>query len=177
MGFTVAGTVPDSHRIPFYATHRNGVASPNRGQMYVFPFIYSKESVYRPQSFHLKKRKTSPEGLRPGLPFRPRTEYYPSSATLLSVVGRSQGKGREQMPAEIEKRPTRQVVTRPSSRHRFEARHDKCGFLTPIHPLRGDLESFRRALRGVLYFFNGNMSVKHPRSIGYSEKKTYICAS
>ena len=63
------------------------------------------------------------------------------------------------------------------SRHRFEARHDKCGFLTPIRPLRGDLESFRRALRGVLYFFNGNMSVKHPRSIGYSEKKTYICAS
>ena len=177
MGFTVAGTVPDSHRIPFYATHRNGVASPNRGQMYVFPFIYSKESVYRPQSFHLKKRKTSPEGLRPGLPFRPRTEYYPSSATLLSVVGRSQGKGGNRCRQKSKSGRHGKSSLVLLSRHRFEARHDKCGFLTPIRPLRSDLESSRRALRGVLYFFNGNMSVKHPRSIGYSEKKTYICAS
>ena len=37
--------------------------------------------------FHLKKQNKL-KGRRPGLPFRPYTESYPSSLTLLSVVGR-----------------------------------------------------------------------------------------
>ncbi len=34
MGFTVAGTAPDFHRIPFYARPGTSLASPNRLQKY-----------------------------------------------------------------------------------------------------------------------------------------------
>lgn len=44
VSYTVAGTAPASHRIPFYTADRNSAVSPKRGQRYLF---FSEKKIIR----------------------------------------------------------------------------------------------------------------------------------
>lgn len=59
LSYTVAGTAPASHRIPFYTADRNSAVSPKRGQRYLF---FSEKKIIRKNiivfSFFIKNNHT-----------------------------------------------------------------------------------------------------------------------